>query len=164
QYQTKDEEYVNQTLLAFAKKHNVPYFAANNNYYLDKKGAFSRDILIGVKEGLNFNDENGLNELKNNPRVGRLFFPTNEFYFKSPAEMAALFSDMPEALENTNLIVDKVEQFKLGREVLLPKFEIATEFIESKTEEINQSLARIVSFKEQEWTAKNYTEDIIELQ
>ncbi|MGZ4036869.1 MAG: PHP domain-containing protein, partial [Bacteroidia bacterium] len=45
QYQTPDENYVNDTLLSFAKKYNVPYFAANNNYYIDKKGAFSRDIL-----------------------------------------------------------------------------------------------------------------------
>ena len=164
QYQTRDEEYVNETLLALAKKHNVPYFAANNNYYIDKKGAFSRDILIGVKEGLNFKDDNALRELKNNPKIGRLFFPSNEFYFKSPAEMAALFADMPEALENTNLIVDKVEQFKLGREVLLPKFEIASEFIESKSQAIDDSFKRIVALKEKDWQAKNYSEAVIEQQ
>lgn len=164
QYQTPEETQVNAILLELARKHNVPYFAANNNYYIEKKGAYSRDILIGVKEGLNFDDENKLKELKNNPRVGRLFFPTNEFYFKSPAEMAALFRDMPEALDNTNLIVDKVEQFKLGREVLLPKFEIAAEFIERKAAEINDSFHRIVALKEKDWVAKNYSEAVIEQQ
>lgn len=162
QHQTRDEQHVNETLLALAKKYGVPYFAANNNYYIEKKGAFSRDILISVKEGLNFNGEPGLRELKNSPRVGRLFFPTDEFYFKSPAEMAALFSDMPEALHNTNLIVDKIEQFKLGREVLLPKFEIAQEFIHGKREEIEQSFARIVALKEKDWAAKNYSESLVE--
>lgn len=164
QYQNRDEDYVNEVLLNLAKKHQVSYFAANNNYYIEKSGAFSRDILIGVKEGLNFNGENGLKELKANPKVARLFFPTNEFYFKSPSEMAALFSDMPEALNNTNLIVDKVEQFKLGREVLLPKFEIPANFIAERSADIEASFNRIVTIKKKEWDAKNYNEEIIELQ
>ncbi|MCC6372798.1 MAG: DNA polymerase III subunit alpha [Bacteroidia bacterium] len=164
QYQTPEEEHANHTLLNLANKHSVKYFAANNNYYVDKKSAFSRDILIGVKEGLNFKDDNALKELKGNSRVGRLFFPTNEFYFKSPKEMAEIFRDMPEALENTNLIVDKIEQFKLGREVLLPKFEIASDFITNKSEEIEASFKRIVALKEKDWQAKNYSETVIEQQ
>ena len=40
QYQTRDEEYANEILLKFAKKHDVTYFAANSNYYIDKKGSF----------------------------------------------------------------------------------------------------------------------------
>jgi len=158
QYQTRDEEYVNEVLLKLAKKHDVNYFAANSNYYIDKKGSFSRDILIGVKEGLNFEDDVALKNLKNNPKVGRLFFPSDEFYFKSPAEMASVFRDMPEALENTNLIVDKIEQFKLGREVLLPKFEIAQAFIDGKSQEIDDSFHRIVALKEKDWTEKNLNE------
>ena len=162
QYQTRDEDYANEKLLELAKKHGVDYFAANNNYYIDKKGAFSRDILIGVKEGLNFEDEAALRALKSNPRIGHLFFPTDEFYFKSPAEMAVLFSDLPEAISNTNKIVDKVEQFKLGREVLLPKFEIAQDFIDSKAEEINASFHRIVALKEKDWQSKNLNDAAIE--
>lgn len=161
QYQTRDEEYANEKLLELAKKHNVNYFAANSNYYIDKKGAFSRDILIGVKEGLNFEDDSALKTLKSNPKLGHLFFPSDEFYFKSPAEMVALFRDLPEAIENTNLIVDKVEQFKLGREVLLPKFEIAQDFIDSKFSEIEASFLRIVALKEKDWQARNLSEDAI---
>lgn len=161
QYQTRDEEYANEKLLELARKHGVNYFAANSNYYIDKKGAFSRDILIGVKEGLNFEDDNALKVLKTNPKLGNLFFPSDEFYFKSPLEMAALFRDLPEALENTNLIVDKVEQFKLGREVLLPKFEIAQDFIDSKFDEIEASFKRIVALKEKDWHAKNLSEEAI---
>jgi DNA polymerase-3 subunit alpha len=161
QYQTRDEEYANEKLVELAKKHGVNYFAANSNYYIDKKGSFSRDILIGVKEGLNFEDDSALKVLKTNPKMGHLFFPTDEFFFKSPAEMAALFRDLPEAIENTNLIVDKVEQFKLGREVLLPKFEIAQDFIDSKFDEIEASFLRIVASKEKDWQAKNLSEEAI---
>jgi DNA polymerase-3 subunit alpha len=117
-----EESVVNETLLRFAKKHNVTYFAANNNYYLDKKNAAAHDVLLCVKD----------NQLKETPigrgRGFRYGFPNQEFYFKSPAEMQQIFSDMPEALENTNLIVDKIESFKLGRDVLLPKFNIPDEF------------------------------------
>ncbi|MBA3664771.1 MAG: DNA polymerase III subunit alpha [Bacteroidetes bacterium] len=156
QHKNQDEEYANEKLLALAKKHNVPYFAANSNYYIDKKGSEAHDILLCVKDGE-----------KKSTAVGkgkgfRYGMPNQEFYFKSPAEMAVLFKDLPEALENTNLIVNKVEQFKLGREVLLPKFEIAEEFIAGNTQAINDSFARIVSLKEQDWSSKNYNPDQIE--
>lgn len=127
-----DENHVNEVLMRFAKKHNVKYFAANNNYYLDKKSAYSRDILISVKEGLNFSSDAELKELKNNPRLGRLFFPNDEFYFKSPQEMVKAFADLPEALECTSEIVSKIESFKLGRDVLLPKFKIPAEFLDAR--------------------------------
>lgn len=132
-----EEDHVNQVLLGFAQKHGVKYFAANNNYYLDKKSAYSRDILIGVKEGLNFSNDNDLKELKNNPRLGRLFFPNNDYYFKSPQEMITAFADLPEAIDCTNEIVAKVESFKLGRDVLLPKFRIPDEFLDPRDNDPN---------------------------
>jgi DNA polymerase-3 subunit alpha len=158
QYQNRDEEYANVKLLELAKKYNVNYFAANSNYYIDKKGSEAHDILLCVKEGE-----------KKSTSVGkgkglRYGMPNQEFYFKSPAEMAALFRDLPEALDNTNLVVDKIEQFKLGREVLLPKFEIALDFIESKSRSIDESFQRIVALKEKDWEAKNYSEVVIEQQ
>ncbi|MCE3258531.1 MAG: polymerase subunit alpha [Bacteroidetes bacterium] len=156
QYKTQDEEYANERLIALAKKHNVPYFAANSNYYIDKKGAEAHDILLCVKEGE-----------KKSTAVGkgkglRYGMPNQEFYFKSPAEMAALFKDLPEALRNTNLIVDKIEQFKLGREVLLPKFEIAPEFISKNEQAISESFNRILALKSKDWESKNLSPDIIE--
>ncbi len=158
QHQSRDEEYANEKLVELARKHHVPYFAANSNYYIDKKGADAHDILLCVKEG----EKKSVTVGKG--RGFRYGMPNQEFYFKSPAEMAALFSDMPEALNNTNLVVDKIEQFKLGREVLLPKFEIAPEFIDNKTAEIEASFQRIVALKQKDWTAKNYSEAVIDLQ
>ncbi len=124
-----EEAAVNETLLRFAKKYGVTYFAANNNYYLDKKNAAAHDVLLCVKD----------NQLKETPigrgRGFRYGFPNQEFYFKSPAEMQKVFSDMPEALENTNEIVNKIESFKLGRDVLLPKFNIPNEFKDVRDED-----------------------------
>lgn len=124
-----EENHVNEVLIQLAAKHSVKYIAANNNYYLEKKGSDAQDILLCVKE----------NELKDTP-IGRgkgfrLGMPNSEFYFKSPAEMAVLFSDLPDALENTNEIVNKIESFKLGRDVLLPKFQIPEEFKDVRDED-----------------------------
>jgi DNA polymerase III subunit alpha len=130
-----EENHVNEVLLGFAKKHGVKYFAANNNYYLDKKNAYSRDILIAVKEGLSFENDKELNELKNNSRSGRLFLPNDEFYFKSPKEMLSAFADLPEAIETVQEIVSKIDAFKLGRDVLLPKFKIPDEFKDQRDED-----------------------------
>lgn len=154
----QEEDHVNTVLMEFAKKHNVQYFAANNNYYLEKNGFDAHDILLCVKDG----------EKKANPvgrgRGFRYGLPTKEFYFKSPNEMQALFKDMPEALSNTQLIVDKIEQFKLGRDILLPKFEIAEEFITTNKEEIDASHQRIIALKEKGWTDKNLSPQAIEEQ
>lgn len=126
-----DENHVNDVLLQFAKKHNVKCIAANNNYYIDKKGSDAHDILLCVKDG----------ELKETPigrgRGFRYGMPNNEFYFKSPHEMTELFKDLPEALENTQEIVNKIESFKLGRDVLLPKFKIPNEFEDPRDEDPN---------------------------
>lgn len=117
-----DEDHVNKVLLEFAKKHNVKYFAANNNYYLKKESSESHDVLLCVKDG----------QLKDTPvgkgRGFRFGMPNNEFYFKSPQEMCSEFADLPEAIECTNEIVNKIESFKLGRDVLLPRFSIPKEF------------------------------------
>ena len=50
--------------------------------------------------------------------------------------MKALFKDIPEAIINTNEIVNKVTPFELARDVLLPKFDIPEEFV-SKEDEID---------------------------
>lgn len=49
--------------------------------------------------------------------------------------MQQLFSDLPEALTCTIEIVDKIESFKLGRDVLLPKFDIPVAFKDPRDED-----------------------------
>ncbi|SFB47370.1 DNA polymerase III subunit alpha [Algoriphagus aquimarinus] len=127
-----EEEKVNEVLLEFAKKYDVKYFAANNSYYSLKSDAKAHDVLLCVKDG----------ELYDKPKKyigkrGREFrygFPNDEFYIKTPDEMKKLFADMPEAIECTNEITQKIETYKLAREVLLPAFEIPEEFKHAEDE------------------------------
>lgn len=54
----------------------------------------------------------------------RFGFPNDQFYFKTQAEMNQLFQDVPEAVDNTNEIVDKITPPVLKRDILLPNFPI----------------------------------------
>lgn len=118
----EDEDRVNQTLISFAKKHQIKLIATNNNFYVGKEDANAHDILLCVKE----------NEKQATPigrgRGYRFGLPNQEYYFKSDAEMKQLFADLPEAIINIQEIIDKIEIYSLYRDVLLPKFEIPIEF------------------------------------
>ncbi len=125
-----EENHVNQVLLGWAEKHNIKYFAANNTFYLNKEESNAHDILLCIKGG----------EYKSTPigngRGYRFGFPNDEYYFKSSEEMRQLFADLPEAISTIQEILDKVEMYELAREVLLPKFEIPDEFVDT-TDEVN---------------------------
>lgn len=116
------ENRANEVLLSFSKKHNIPVIASNNTFYIKKEEANAHDILLCVKEG----------EKQATPigkgRGFRYGFPNQEYYFKSQAEMKALFQDIPEAIFNLKGLLDKIESFTLARDVLLPKFEIPSDF------------------------------------
>src|SRR5690606_25697298 len=116
------EDHVNEVLLRFAAKYNVKYFAANEAFYLDVTEADAHDVLLCIKEG----------EFRSTPigygRGHRYGLPNNEFYFKSAEEMTSIFRDLPEAIETISEIVEKVEAYSLEREVLLPRFDIPSEF------------------------------------
>ncbi len=118
----EDENRVNQTLIAFAKKHNLKLIATNNTYYVNKEDANAHDILLCVKDG----------EKQATPigrgRGYRYGLPNQEYYFKSSEEMKQLFADVPEAIVTIQEVIDKVEPYSLYRDVLLPKFQIPDEF------------------------------------
>ncbi|HLF50695.1 DNA polymerase III subunit alpha [Flavobacterium sp.] len=118
----EDENRVNTALISLANKHEVKVIATNNIFYIDKENANAHDILLCVRDG----------EKQTTPigrgRGYRYGMPNQEYYFKSGDEMKKIFNDLPEAITNISEIVDKIEIYDLAREVLLPKFEIPTEF------------------------------------
>ena len=128
-HQQENEQHVNKVVLGFSKKHNIKTVATNNTFYLNKDDAESHDILLCVKEGEKQATPKGRG------RGFRYGMPNDEFYFKSQDEMKLLFQKTPEAIINIQEIVDKIEIYTLAREVLLPKFEIPTEFVDEKDAE-----------------------------
>ncbi len=110
------QEDINQDLIAFSKKHNIKLIATNDSHYVEEEDAPSHDILLCVNTG-------SLRESEQ-----RFKFPSNDFYFKTQAQMSQLFSDVPEAVANTMEIYDKIDSLTLARDVLLPNFPMPKEF------------------------------------
>jgi DNA polymerase-3 subunit alpha len=118
----EDEKRINPTLIKLAEKHQVKIVATNNTYYAEQEDANAHDILLCVKDG----------EKQATPigrgRGYRYGMPNKEYYFKSSNQMKSLFKDLPRAISNIQEVVDKIEDYQLSREVLLPKFGIPEEF------------------------------------
>ncbi len=123
----KEQEKVNAVLLKFAKKYNVKIIASNDSHYVDQEDYNAHDILLCVNTG----------EFQSKPvwkgegfggKDYRFGFPNDQFYFKTQKEMAKLFHDLPQALDNTNEIVDKINTPQLKRDILLPNFPLPPEF------------------------------------
>ncbi len=125
-----DQDEVNEVLKKFAVKYNVKVIASNDSHYIDQQDANAHDILLCINTA----------SLQSTPTVkdfsdddvsvkGRRFaFANDQFYFKTTEEMSTLFSDIPEAIDNTNEIIGKIETLDLKRDVLLPNFEIPSSF------------------------------------
>ncbi|MCC8423934.1 DNA polymerase III subunit alpha [Mucilaginibacter sp. UR6-11] len=130
-HEIHEQEIINNTLLKYAKKYNVKVICSNDSHYVDQQDSNAHDILLCVNTGdmqstpIATDEEGG--------KGYRFGFPNDQFYFKTQEEMGKLFHDLPESLDNTNEIVDKVEVLKLKRDILLPNFVIPDEFKIHKT-------------------------------
>ena len=125
-----DQDEVNEILKKFAIKYNVKVIASNDSHYIDQQDANAHDILLCINTA----------SLQSTPTVkdfsdddvsikGRRFaFANDQFYFKTTEEMSTLFSNIPEAIDNTNEIIGKIDTLDLKRDVLLPNFEIPSNF------------------------------------
>ncbi|MCB9299187.1 MAG: DNA polymerase III subunit alpha [Lewinellaceae bacterium] len=110
------QEDVNQQLLLFARKYNVKVICTNDSHYVEEEDYLPHDILLCVNT----------NSLVEN--LDRFKFPSSDFYFKTQQEMNQLFHDVPQAVDTTIEIFDKVDKLKLKRDILLPAFPIPPGF------------------------------------
>jgi DNA polymerase-3 subunit alpha len=139
-HQIKEQEIINQTLLKFAKKHNVHVIATNDSHYTNRDDYNAHDILLCINTGEKQSTP-GYDDFVNDDimvKNRRFKFPNDQFYFKTPEEMQKLFSDIPESLDNTNMIVDKVEVLNLKKDILLPNFPIPQSFKVHADDTLNQ--------------------------
>jgi DNA polymerase-3 subunit alpha len=106
----KEQDDLNNALIAMSKRLDIPLVATNDCHYLFAEDAKAHDVLLCVQTGKTVNDPN------------RMRFSTNQIYLKSPEEMKASFAHVPQAIKNTRKIADMCTvNFTFG-EHYLPRF------------------------------------------
>jgi DNA polymerase-3 subunit alpha len=102
-------------LLRLAKETNTKVIATNDVHFVEEEHGEAHDRLICLSTGADFNAPDRMRY-------------TKQEWLKTPDEMAAIFSDMPEVLENTMEIADKVEPYSIESPPIMPKFDIPASF------------------------------------
>lgn len=105
---------VNRGLLELASKLDLRVVATNDCHYLSKADHHAHEVLLCIQTGKQYQDEQ------------RLRFETEEFYFKSPQEMARDFREVPQALKATRAIAERCSLLLEFGEVHMPRFDLGT--------------------------------------
>ena len=106
------ENRVKKDLLKLGKELGLPLLATNDLHYTKHEDAGAHEALLCVQSGSTIAD----------PK--RFKFDNDEFYLKSASEMRKLFSDFPDACDNTLLIAERCNVTLREGENLLPQFEV----------------------------------------
>ncbi|HNX81582.1 MAG TPA: DNA polymerase III subunit alpha [Candidatus Omnitrophota bacterium] len=106
-----EQSLVNEGLLKISKELTLPLVATNDVHYLTRQAAKSHEALLCIQTQTTLDDPN------------RMRMSSEEFYFKSPAEMQALFKDYPNAISNTQEIASRCNlELEFGKH-RLPRYE-----------------------------------------
>jgi DNA polymerase-3 subunit alpha len=109
------QQRVNPILIELAKKYGVKLICTNDSHFLNEDDAEAHDLLLCLSTGRDLDDPN------------RMHYSKQE-WFKTKAEMNAVFADLPEALANTCDILNKVEVYDLESNPIMPFYPIPEEF------------------------------------
>ncbi len=110
-----NQKTVNRHLVELGNKHGIKLVASNDVHFIKEEDAGAHDRLICLNTGKDLDDPDRLRY-------------TRQEYLKSIDEMHALFSDIPEALENTMEIAGKIEVYDLNHLPVMPDFPIPEGF------------------------------------
>ncbi|QBD80002.1 DNA polymerase III subunit alpha [Ktedonosporobacter rubrisoli] len=107
---------LNQLLYQMHKDLQIPMVATNDLHYVAADDAHSHDVLLCVQTG------------KQLDAPKRMRFDSQEYFLKSPAQMAQLFPELPEALMNSVRIAEMCEVDPLAYKAKLPEYVIPAEY------------------------------------
>ncbi len=102
-------------MVELGKELDIRVIATNDVHFLDKDDDDSHDVLLALSTGAKMSD------------TKRMIY-TGEEYFKSADEMAQLFAEHPEFIRNTLEVADRIEEYKLNSDPIMPKFDIPASF------------------------------------
>ncbi len=112
----EEQRIVNKGLQPIAKDLGLPLVATNDVHYLQNSDYKPHDILLCIGTGKGVND------------TERLRYHGDQFYLKTPQEMAAIFGDFPEALANSVRIAERCHVDLSASSNHLPNFDVPPGF------------------------------------
>ena len=120
----REQKIVNPQLIRISHETGIPLVATNDAHYINADDYKMHKVLMCIQTGTKLGDEQALE------------FKTNEFYLKSAEQMAEIFKNEPQAIENTVKIAERCNvEFEFGK-IKLPKFDIGevdhTEYFKQK--------------------------------
>ena len=110
-----NQQKVIEAFKKLSAKYNVKIIATNDVHFINAEDAEAHDRLICINTGKDIDDPDRLRY-------------TKQEYLKAGEEMRAIFSDIPEAVDNVTELVAKIEKYKLDHEPIMPDFELPGEF------------------------------------
>src|SRR5258708_22492770 len=111
-----EQNRLNPLLYELAREMDTPTLATNDLHYVAAADADAQDVLLCVQTGKTLDE----------PK--RMKFDSQEYYLKTPEEMARLFPDLPEALTNTVRVAEQCEvEVDFGGN-LLPQYHVPPEY------------------------------------
>jgi DNA polymerase-3 subunit alpha len=115
-------EQINPALISMAAELDIPLVATNDVHYVNQEDASSHDLLMCIGTNSSIHDDK------------RMKMAGDFYYLKSPEEMADLFKDIPQAVENTERIAEMCNlKLEFGRlhlpEIDLPEGKTADQFL-----------------------------------
>jgi DNA polymerase-3 subunit alpha len=109
---------INPVLLELGHKHGVKCIVTNDVHFVNENEAEAHDRLLCISTATDVSETNRLRY-------------TKQEWFKTRAEMQAIFPDLTEALENTNEIAEKVERYDINSAPIMPDFPLPDGFTDS---------------------------------
>lgn len=135
------QQEVNKVLIEMSKKHNIKLVCTNDVHFVNEEDAEAHDRLICVSTGTFLDDDK------------RMLY-TKQEWMKTQEEMNELFADVPEALSNTQEVLDKVERYSIEHGPILPNFPLPEGFTDN-----NDYLRYLVLVGAEKRWGKNLTDE-----
>mgnify|MGYP002566896857 CR=1 FL=1 len=108
----REQKQINPLIIRLSRETGIPLVVTNDTHYIDKEDARVQQVLICIQTNHTVGEETGLE------------FETQEFYLKSEEEMRLLFSELPEAFDNTVKIAQRCNVTFTFGETKLPHFDV----------------------------------------
>ncbi len=127
------QQQANKVLIELAKEYGIKLVCTNDAHFVNQDNAEAHDHLLCLSTGKDLDDPT------------RMLYSKQE-WFKTRQEMNDIFSDVPEALDNTCEILDKVETYSIDHAPIMPFFPIPESF--GTEEEVRQRITPEQLFEE----------------